>query len=166
MIANREDLIKFMRIGDLLLEAKRPDAAWVEFKKVEKLQEGTPSPSLYHRKALCLEALGRSEKAFSVAQEGGEIYPEFVDLQQLLGIGADQLGPPQGAGLLDLVDERGRRRDDLEAAIDDLHSRLGRDSLQSGRMFTRRHRPETDPERQRPSVEGADPDDDQSGSPT
>ena len=32
-------------------------------------------------------------------------------------------------------------------------------------MFTRRHRPETDPERQQASVEGADPDKDQAASP-
>ena len=48
-------------------------------------------------KKLCLEALGKSEKAFSVAQEGGEIYPEFVDLQQLLGTIQEKRGFPQQA---------------------------------------------------------------------
>ena len=44
------------------------------------------------------------------------------------------------------------------AAIDDLHARMGRDSLQSGRMFKRRHRPEDDPTRQRASLENLDDD--------
>ena len=134
--------------GRVTLKLKRPDHSLLT--RSQTLAERTD-------KAHVLFAVGRELLAREIG--GRKRY-------RLLGIGADQLGPPQGAGLLDLVDERGRRRDDLEAAIDDLHSRLGRDSLQSGRMFTRRHRPETDPERQRPSVEGADPDDDQSGSPT
>jgi hypothetical protein len=68
--------------------------------------------------------------------------------------------------LLDIADEGERRRDDLEAAIDDLHARMGRESLQSGRMFSRRHRPEDDPTRQRASLDQLDDEDDQSGSPT
>ena len=70
-----------------------------------------------------------------------------------------------------LADDGANRRDDLEAAIDDLHARLGSDALQSGRMFTRKHRPERDATRQRAGLEdlddgngGTDPD--QSGSPT
>ena len=47
-----------------------------------------------------------------------------------------------GGDLLSLVGEGESRRDDLEAAIDDLHARLGEDALQSGRQFTRKHRPE------------------------
>ena len=125
-----------------------------------------PDHSLLTRSQTLAE---RTDKAHVLFAVGRELLAREIGSRKryrLLGIGADQLGPPQGAGLLDLVDERERRRDDLEAAIDDLHSRLGRDLLQSGRMFTRKDRPETDPERQRPSVEGADPDDDQSGSPT
>ena len=87
------------------------------------------------------------------------------------GIGADQLGAPGGGDLLALADEGTNRRDDLEAAIDDLHARLGADSLQSGRMFTRKQRPERDATRQRAGIEDLDGDDgsddpDQSGSPT
>ena len=134
--------------GRVTLKLKRPDHSLLT--RSQTLAERTD-------KAHVLFAVGRELLAREIG--GKKRY-------RLLGIGADQLGPPQGAGLLDLVDDHGRRRDDLEAAIDDLHSRLGRDALQSGRMFTRRHRPETDPERQRASVEGADPDKDQSGKPT
>ena len=54
---------------------------------------------------------------------------------------------------MSLADDGTSRRDNLEAAIDDLHARLGQDALQSGRQFTRRHRPERDATRQRPSIE-------------
>jgi DNA polymerase-4 len=72
---------------------------------------------------------------------------------RLLGIGAEQLGPPDGANLLDLAGDSDTRQDSLEAAIDDIHGRLGQDALQSGRVFTRQHRPERDPARQRASLE-------------
>ena len=134
--------------GRVTLKLKRPDHSLLT--RSQTLAERTD-------KAHVLFAVGRD----LLAQELGG-----AKRYRLLGIGADQLGPPQGASLLDLVDETGRRRDDLEAAIDDLHSRLGQDALQSGRMFTRRHRPEKAADRQRPAVEGTDPGDDQSGSPT
>ena len=134
--------------GRVTLKLKRPDHSLLT--RSQTLTERTD-------KAHVLFAVGRDLLAREIG--GKKRY-------RLLGIGADQLGPPQGGGLLDFADERGRRRDNLEAAIDDLHSRLGRDSLQSGRMFTRKHRPESDPSRQRPSLDGDDQEDDQSGSPT
>ncbi|MEK9935610.1 MAG: DNA polymerase IV [Rhodobiaceae bacterium] len=115
-------------------------------------------------------ALGeRTDKAHTLFAIGRELLARETGpgrRYRLLGIGADQLGPPDGQSLLDIADEGGRRRDDLEAAIDDLHARMGRESLQSGRMFTRRHRPEDDPTRQRASLDRVDDEDDQSGSPT
>ena len=75
---------------------------------------------------------------------------------RLMGIGADQLGPPAGSSLLDLSDDTTLRRNNLEAAIDDLHHRLGRDALQSGRVFSRKARPERDATRQRAAIETLD----------
>lgn len=115
-------------------------------------------------------ALGeRTDKAHILFAVGRELLAREIDRRKsyrLLGIGTDQLGPPGGQSLLDIADDSGRRRDDLEAAIDDLHARMGRDSLQSGRMFNRRHRQEDDPTRQRASLDRLDEDDDQSGNPT
>ena len=79
---------------------------------------------------------------------------------RLLGIGAEQLGPPDGVSLLDLAGDTDARQDSLEAAIDDIHGRLGQDALQSGRVFTRQHRPERDPTRQRAALEKLDEEDD------
>jgi DNA polymerase-4 len=98
----------------------------------------------------------RTDKAHALFAVGRELLARETGKGQryrLLGIGADQLGPPQGQGLLDIADDNSRRRDDLEAAIDDLHARMGRDSLQTGRRFRRHHRPEDDPTRQRPSLD-------------
>ena len=134
--------------GRVTLKLKRPDHSLLT--RSQTLGERTD-------KAHTLFAVGRELLARETGK--GRRY-------RLLGIGADQLGPPDGQGLLDIADEGGRRRDDLEAAIDDLHARMGRDSLQSGRMFRRRHRPEDDPTRQRASLEKLDDEDDQSGNPT
>ena len=105
----------------------------------------------------------RTDKAHTLFAVGRELLARETGQGQryrLLGIGADQLGPPQGQGLLDIADENSRRRDDLEAAIDDLHARMGRGSLQTGRRFRRRHRPEDDPTRQRPSLDNLNEDGD------
>ena len=75
---------------------------------------------------------------------------------RLMGIGADQLGPPAGGSLLDLSDDTTLRRNNLEAAIDDLHHRLGQDALQSGRVFSRKAKPERDATRQRAAIESLD----------
>ena len=98
----------------------------------------------------------RTDKAHVLFTVGRELLGREIGgrkAYRLLGIGADQLGPPGGADLLALADESGARRDSLEAAIDDLHARLGQDALQSGRQFTRKHKPERDASRQRPSLE-------------
>ena len=78
---------------------------------------------------------------------------------RLLGIGAEQLGPPEGESLLDLAGGQDTRRDSLEAAIDDVEARLGKDAVQSGRVFSRKHRPERDPTRQRASLDALEGDD-------
>ena len=127
--------------GRVTVKLKRPDHSLLT--RSQTLGERTD-------KAHVLFAVGRDLLAREIG--GARRY-------RLLGIGADQLGPPEGQGLLDITDDSGRRRDDLEAAIDDLHARLGRESLQSGRMFSRRHRQEDDPARQRASLENLDDDD-------
>lgn len=139
--------------GRVTLKLKRPDHRILT--RSQTLGERTD-------KAHLLFAIGRELLAREIG--GRKSY-------RLLGIGMDQLGPPGGGDLLALADDGTSRRDDLEAAIDDLHARLGTDSLQSGRLFTRRHRPERDATRQRAGIEALDDEDDsdgpdQSGSPT
>ena len=105
----------------------------------------------------------RTDKAHLLFTVGCELLGREIGSGQsyrLLGIGAEQLGPPGGGDLLSLVGEGESRQDDLEAAIDDLHARLGEDALQSGRQFTRKHRPERDATRQRAAIENLSGEDD------
>lgn len=128
--------------GRVTLKLKRPDHRIL-----------TRSRSLSERtdKAHVLFAVGRELLGREIG--GHKSY-------RLLGIGADQLGPPGGADLLALADDGESRRDNLEAVIDDLHARLGQDALQSGRQFTRKHKPERDAARRRPSIESFSEQDD------
>lgn len=94
----------------------------------------------------------RTDKAHMLFSVGRDLLAKELGPRKryrLLGIGADALGLPSGASLLDLTDGIDAKRNNLEAAIDDLHDRLGDQTLQSGRIFTRKHRPEHDPTRQR-----------------
>ena len=78
--------------GRVTLKLKRPDHSLLT--RSQTLAERTD-------KAHVLFAVGRELLAREIG--GKKRY-------RLLGIGADQLGPPQGAGLLDLVDHAGARR--------------------------------------------------------
>ena len=132
----------------------------VRLKLRVKLKLKRPDHRILTRSQSLPERTDKAHVLFTVGREllGREIGGHKS--YRLLGIGADQLGPPGESDLLALADEGTSRRDNLEAAIDDLHARLGEDALQSGRQFTRKHRPERDATRQRPSIESlSGPDD-------
>ena len=84
VLSQREDLKKYMRVGELLLNAHRPKAAMIEFEKVVD-EEGPPSPTLLHRKAQCQLMLKEEARALRLAQQGEKLYPEFIEIQMLLG---------------------------------------------------------------------------------
>ena len=69
-------------------------------------------------------------------------------------------GPSRRREPADLAGGQDTRRDSLEAAIDDVEARLGKDAVQSGRVFSRKHRPERDPTRRRASLDALEGDDD------
>ena len=84
LLGNRTDLARFARLGDLLLDAKRPDAALVEYGKASPGEE-SPSPLLASRKAAALLSLGRRAEAYSVLRASIEDYPEMALTRQALG---------------------------------------------------------------------------------
>ncbi|MAA77835.1 MAG: hypothetical protein CL916_01140 [Deltaproteobacteria bacterium] len=84
VLAEREDLKKFMRVGELLLNANRPKAAMIEFEKVVD-EDGNPSPTLLHRKAQCQLKLNNEANALRLAHKGEKLYPEFLEIQMFLG---------------------------------------------------------------------------------
>lgn len=80
LLSARADLAKFARIGDLLRDAGRPEAAIIEYDKAVD-PDAPPSPMLLARKAVCLEMMGDVSAALAVAEEGVTLYPEFPLLQ-------------------------------------------------------------------------------------
>jgi tetratricopeptide (TPR) repeat protein len=87
----REDLKKFTRIGDLLLDKEKFQAALVEYDKATD-PDGPPSPTLLARRAACHRGLGDLSKALEVVGEGTSLYPEFALLQVTKGEILDELG--------------------------------------------------------------------------
>ena len=58
---------------------------------------------------------------------------------RLIGIGVNNLGEPSEARFFDLEGGDDDKRNRLEAAVDQLHSKMGIDALRTGRQFTRDH---------------------------
>jgi tetratricopeptide (TPR) repeat protein len=91
LLSQRQDLAKFVRLGDLLLEIDRPKAALVEYEKVEE-EEGPPSPNLLARKSRCHMAMGDLQTARDLAETGVRFYPEYALLQVTLAKILGELG--------------------------------------------------------------------------
>lgn len=99
LLAGRPDLARYARLGDLLRERGRCEAALVEYDKAADPAE-PPSPLLVARRAQCHEELGDPAEALRLVQETAALYPEFVLLQTTRGR---------------LLDAAGRRREAVEA---------------------------------------------------
>ena len=99
LLAGRPDLARYARVGDLLRERGRCEAALVEYDKASDASE-PPSPLLVARRAQCHEELGDSAEALRLVQEATGLYPEFVLLQTTRGR---------------LLDAAGRRPEAVEA---------------------------------------------------
>ncbi|GDX81889.1 hypothetical protein LBMAG42_37000 [Deltaproteobacteria bacterium] len=84
LLGERADLARYARLGDLLLDAKRADAALVEYQKASPHDEA-PSPLLASRTATALLALSRRNEARGVLQASIEDYPEFASTRAALG---------------------------------------------------------------------------------
>ena len=80
LLSSRQDLARYARLGDLLRDAGRPEAALIEYDKATD-PDAPPSPMLLARKATCLQMMGDSDAALRVAEEGVGLYPEFPLLQ-------------------------------------------------------------------------------------
>lgn len=95
LLGQRADLARFARLGDILLDAGRADAALVEFEKAAPADE-PPSPILSVRTAAALEALGRTAEARSTLEASARDYPEHAPsrfaLARLLAAAGDRAG--------------------------------------------------------------------------
>jgi tetratricopeptide (TPR) repeat protein len=84
VLGERADLARWARLGDILLEAGRADAALVEYRKAAPGGE-PPSPLLASRTATAYLALGKPDQARSLLQESVRDYPEYAETRTLLG---------------------------------------------------------------------------------
>lgn len=96
LLSNRPELARFARIGDLLREAGKHEAALIEYAKATD-DQGPASPLLLARQAVCHEALGDIDQALAVAEEAVRLYPEFTLAQTTLARLRQQAGDVPGA---------------------------------------------------------------------
>jgi tetratricopeptide (TPR) repeat protein len=83
VLAKRRDLAGFARLGDLLREADRPEAALVEYRKAAPEGE-PPSPTLSARVAQALLALKRTDEAVTTLRASITDYPEYASTRKQL----------------------------------------------------------------------------------
>ena len=82
----------------------------------------------------------RIDKAFHLFDIGRELLrPEVKksNAYRLIGIGVDNLGEPSETRLFDLEGGDDDKRNRLEAAVDQLHGKMGIGALHTGRQFAR-----------------------------
>jgi tetratricopeptide (TPR) repeat protein len=96
LLAMDASKMRAARLGELLLERKRPLAALIEFRKAAD-GEGPASPLLMAREAQCLADLDRVDEALSVSAEAIKLYPEFTPLLKTRAKLLDQVGRPADA---------------------------------------------------------------------
>lgn len=96
LLGIRQDLAKYARLGDLLLEAERPKAALIEYEKAID-EDAPPSPSIFARRAQCNQVLGKTDLSLSLVEEGIRLYPEFPLLLKTAGDIHSDLNQPQTA---------------------------------------------------------------------
>ena len=96
LLSGRPDLARITRVGDLLRERGRCDAALVEYAKAADPAE-PPSPLLLAREASCYEALGDPHKALSRVELGVSLSPGFTLLQTTRGRLLEATGQPREA---------------------------------------------------------------------
>ncbi len=82
-LAARQDLAGHARLGELLMEAKRPDAALVEFSRAVATDE-PPGPILAAHSSDALRALHRDAEAQAILERSVTDYPEYAQTRKRL----------------------------------------------------------------------------------
>lgn len=83
VLAKRKDLAGFARLGDLLADKNRPEAALVEYDKAMPTDEPT-SPALVVRRARVLVRLKRRDEALASLRASVADYPEEAESRRAL----------------------------------------------------------------------------------
>lgn len=93
LLAGRQDLAGYARLGDLLLAASKPEAALVEYKKAVP-EDDPASPALAVRLARVYRALHRDAEAAALLHQTIDDYPEYATSRKELA----ELYMSQGKG--------------------------------------------------------------------
>ena len=82
----------------------------------------------------------RIDKAYHLFEIGRDLLKKEIkdtNFYRLLGIGVNNIGKASEARLFDLLGGEDDKRNRLELAVDDLHSKMGKEVLYTGRQFTK-----------------------------
>lgn len=126
LLADRPDLARFYRLGDLLREAGRPAAALVEYAKAGADAKSAVSPLLLARQAECMEALKRPAEALRLVEEGLGLYPEHALLQKTRGRLLNAQGDPRALAAYKAAHDVNPYDLDVQKALSSLYARAGR----------------------------------------
>jgi len=96
LLADRVDLADHARLGDLLRQSERPQAALAEYGKAMPPDE-PPSPLLANRSADCHLMLGDDARALAILRESTGDYPSFAMTWKGLGRLEQQGGATEAA---------------------------------------------------------------------
>jgi tetratricopeptide (TPR) repeat protein len=129
LFADRPDLARFTRVGDLLRSRGHFEAALVEYGKAED-PEGPPSPLLLARKAECHLSLGDEASALRDVRTGTRLYPEVPVLQVTLGRILESQGQlRQAAAAFAVAQDINPYNPEVQQALVRLYEALGRTAL-------------------------------------
>ena len=82
----------------------------------------------------------RIDKAYHLFEIGRDLLNKEIkdtNFYRLLGIGVDNLGKASEVRLFDLFGGEDDKRNRLESAVDEVHSKMGKEVLYTGRQFTK-----------------------------
>jgi len=120
---------KYLRLGDLLREAKRCDAALIQYDRARE-PKGPESPLLLARIAVCNLDLRQLSAAREAADEAVELYPEFTLAQTTLARVRAAQGDTRGAlSAWTAAHDLNPFDPEVQAALTRGHAELGQDDL-------------------------------------
>jgi len=82
----------------------------------------------------------RIDKAYHLFEIGRDLLNKEIkdtNFYRLLGIGVDNLGKASEVRFFDLFGGEDDKRNRLESAVDEVHSKMGKEVLYTGRQFTK-----------------------------
>jgi len=96
VLAERKDLARKARLGDLMVERGHFEAALAYYEEASP-EDDTLGPLLVNRKATALLELSREKQAVDILRDSLQVYPEFAQNSALLGYLNRKAGKPRAS---------------------------------------------------------------------